>query len=166
MLVPLGFEVLGTDALPGPFDVDETADTFEGNALLKARALRERVQEGWVLADDSGLEIDALDGDPGVRSARYANVTGSDQDQATARFVCVLVLDTLQDAPLIFRGTCEGRIGQHERGHNGFGYDSIFHPDGDARTIAEYAPEEKNAISHRGRAVAALAQHLRVQRSH
>ena len=166
-----GWEVTGEDS-----GVEETAETFSGNALLKARAIAARHPGAWVMADDSGLVVDALGGAPGVRSARYA---GRDGDTAAnnalllenllgvkdrqARFVCAIALIAPNGREQIFEGRCEGRITETPFGHGGFGYDPLFIPEGFAKTFAELAPAEKNAISHRGRALAAvraaLAEH-------
>ena len=154
-------------------DPAEDADTFLGNARIKARAAREASGGRAVLADDSGLEVDALDGEPGVYSARYAGEGASDADNnakllaalsdvpdedRSARFVCTLVFLDEDGAETVARGTVEGRIGHEERGEHGFGYDPLFLPDvfDDGRTLAEALPEEKNAVSHRGGALRQL----------
>lgn len=154
-------------------DPEEDADTFEGNARIKARAAREASGGGAVLADDSGLVVDALDGAPGVRSARYAGEDATDATnnaklldaladvpdaQRTARFVCTLVFIDEDGSEEVARGVVEGRIGHAERGEHGFGYDPLFLPDvfGGERTLAEALPQEKNAVSHRGNALRAL----------
>jgi len=150
-------------------DVDETGATFEANALLKAHAYSAQLGQA-VLADDSGLMVDALDGAPGVHSARYAPTAEARNakllaalkdvpfERRTARFVCVAaVVIPCSDGALTAtaEGRLEGRIAFEARGTNGFGYDPIFLlPDG--RTVAELAPAEKDAISHRGRAIAKL----------
>jgi len=150
-------------------DVDETGATFEANALLKAHAYSAQLGQA-VLADDSGLMVDALDGAPGVHSARYAPTAEARNakllaalkdvpfERRTARFVCVAaVVIPCSDGALTAtaEGRLEGRIAFEARGTNGFGYDPIFLlPDG--RTVAELAPAEKDAISHRGKAIAKL----------
>jgi XTP/dITP diphosphohydrolase len=150
---------------------DETGATFEENAMLKARYYHELT--GLVtVADDSGLEVDALDGRPGIASARYG-VSDSDRiarllgelegvapAERTARFVCALSL-VGRDLAETFTGTCEGRIRTTPAGTNGFGFDPVFTPEGETRSFAEMAPEEKAAVSHRGRALAALAELIR-----
>lgn len=158
-------------------DPAEDADTFEGNARIKARAAHAASGGMAVLADDSGLEVDALDGAPGVYSARYAGedatdaknnakllaaLTGVPDDNRTARFVCTLVFIDEDGSERVARGTVEGRIGREEQGENGFGYDPLFLPDvfGDGRTLAQARPEEKNAISHRGNALRNLKAQL------
>lgn len=162
-------------------DPAEDADTFLGNARIKARAAHEASGGKAVLADDSGLEVDALDGAPGVYSARYAGEDATDADNnakllsaladvpdrdRTARFVCTLVLIDEEGSETVARGTVEGRIGHEERGSNGFGYDPLFLPDvfADGRTLAEALPEEKNAVSHRGNALRELRTKLEAGR--
>lgn len=162
-------------------DPAEDADTFLGNARIKARAAHEASGGKAVLADDSGLEVDALDGAPGVYSARYAGEDATDADNnakllsaladvpdrdRTARFVCTLVLIDEDGSETVARGTVEGRIGHEERGSNGFGYDPLFLPDvfADGRTLAEALPEEKNAVSHRGNALRELRPKLEAKR--
>ena len=147
-------------------DVDETGDTYEANAALKAIAFT-RASGLPSLADDSGLEVDALSGAPGVRSARYSS-TGSDKDnvdlllknlaavpeqERTARFVCVVALALPSGAIEYAQGKCEGKIGEERRGDGGFGYDPVFFPEDRHLTMAQLPPEEKNCLSHRGRAV-------------
>ena len=158
--------------LPG--DLAETCDTLRGNSIQKAAAVWNCFQQ-TCFADDTGLEIDALGGAPGVHTARYA---GEDKDpaanrrrvlkeleglpfeQRTARFRCVVTL--IQDGTLhSFEGTCEGHIAlQESAGVQGFGYDSIFIPEGRDLTLAEISMEDKNAISHRGKAMRLLRCHL------
>lgn len=155
------------DAWP---DVDETGDTFLDNALLKATAIAAEVGIP-ALADDSGIEVDALGGAPGVRSARYAGERPSDADNRaallralagvprmgrTARFHCVVVLAFPDGATVHADGSCEGTVLTAERGEGGFGYDPLFVPAGWDRTMAELPPEEKDRIGHRGRALRAL----------
>ncbi len=149
--------------------IPETGVTFAENACLKATAYA-RASGLMTLADDSGLEVDALGGEPGVRSARYAGPRASDEDRyrkllaalgdtpverRTARFRCVVAMATPEGAVETAEGVCEGRIGFEPRGNNGFGYDPVFIlADRDA-TMAELSAAEKNAISHRSRALAA-----------
>lgn len=186
-------QILGTDyayqALqdyPGSPSIREDADTFEGNARLKAEGIarwlaKENLARShtWVLADDSGLEVDALQGAPGVRSARFAAEDGEEgnstdasnnakllkllnnvpPEERTARFVCVLAAAPAGNNPhsavatRIFRGVCEGSIGFEKRGENGFGYDPLFIPKGYETTFAELSEEEKNSLSHRAQAL-------------
>ena len=173
MLGPLGYEVLGAGE---GFEVVEDGATFADNAVKKARALAAATGEP-ALADDSGLEVHALGGAPGVHSARYAGESGPTRDaanrtkllaalagvpdgQRAARFVCALAYLEPGREPRLFRGTCEGVIGHEERGTGGFGYDALFVLPERGRTMAELAPEEKNAVSHRGRALAAFLAFL------
>ncbi len=148
-------------------DVDEDGETFEANALKKAVTLA-RLTGLRALGDDSGLEVDALGGAPGVRSARYA---GEPVDYAAnnrklltalenaasrrARFRCVLALASPAGKTWLVEGVCEGSIACAEKGRQGFGYDPLFVPEGFEETFAEMAPARKNALSHRGRALAA-----------
>ena len=158
------------------FDAEETGSTFKENALIKAQAYAEKFKY-VTLADDSGLEVDYLKGAPGVMSARYAGVGAKDADlcnkilkeldgvpfeKRTARFKCVICLyDPKSQKHVFSEGVCEGHIASKPSGSNGFGYDPIFIPEGFApRTIAEFPPEVKNSISHRGRALQALKEKL------
>ncbi len=170
-----GWEVEDLTARPELPEVEETGATFEENAKLKALAASAHY-DGWVLADDSGLEVDALGGAPGVRSARFA---GEDADMAAnralllanleevrgrerrGRFRCVLALARAGRVEGIFSGAVEGFIAPVERGAGGFGYDSLFVPEGSCRTFAEFTPREKHSCSHRGRALAQAAEFLR-----
>ena len=176
VLGALGIELLERPAHVA--DVDEDADTLEGNALLKARALVAATGQPAV-ADDTGLFVEALGGRPGVYSARYAgqNATYADNvakllvelegisdDQRVAQFRTVVVVAYPNREPLIVTGILEGCISTEPRGGQGFGYDPVFVPEGvDGRTLAQMSPDEKNAISHRGRALRTLAEVL-VQR--
>ncbi len=152
-------------------DVEETESTLEGNALLKARAVAAATGLP-ALADDTGLEVDALGGAPGVRSARYAGESASYADNVralldglggerhrSARFRTVMALVIPDGREIVAEGVLEGAIINEPRGDSGFGYDPVFDVDG--RTLAEFDAGEKNAISHRGRALRALAQKLR-----
>jgi XTP/dITP diphosphohydrolase len=169
---------LGLDVAPRPVDlpdVDETADTLEGNARLKAMAVA-IVADAPALADDTGLEVDALDGAPGVRTARYAGEHAGYQDNVekllgalrdvrpagrTARFRTVAVVCWPDGREVLAEGVVAGRIADAARGDRGFGYDPVFIPDeGDGRTFAEMSEAEKHALSHRGRALRALAGKL------
>ena len=157
-------------------DVEETGSTLEENARIKARGVGAALGLPAV-ADDTGLEIDALDGAPGVRAARYAgeNATYADNvakvlgalDEVaglrrTARFATVVVARSPGGDELVVRGEVEGLITMQPRGTGGFGYDSIFEPiEGDGRTFAEMTPDEKHALSHRGRALRALVSRLK-----
>jgi XTP/dITP diphosphohydrolase len=167
-----GYTLLTTvDAGLGDFDVEETGATFAENAILKARAYMQA--SGLItLADDSGLAVDALDGRPGVYSARYggpglddagrrakllADLRDVPDGRRTARFMCVVaVARPGVDDVLQVEGRVEGRILHAERGSGGFGYDALFQPDGHAQTFGELPADVKDGLSHRGRAVAAL----------
>ena len=153
-------------------DVVEDADTLVGNARLKAHAIMAATQMP-ALADDTGLFVDALDGEPGVHTARYAGVGATDADNRakllrelvgksrTARFVTVALLCFPDGREIVAEGVCEGTIAESERGERGFGYDPLFIArDGDGRTFAEMTIEEKHVLSHRGRAFRALAAQL------
>ena len=161
------------DYPPGP-DVEETGRTFRANACLKAAAYARR-HGAWTVADDSGLEVDALGGSPGVLSARWARqhdagsgdadnnalllrqLAGVPDGQRGARFVCVLALaDPAGRIILTVRDAVEGRILHAPRGGNGFGYDPLFYVDALGRTTAELSPDQKHAISHRGKALRRL----------
>lgn len=160
-------ELVGAADVPGVPEVVEDGDTLEANALKKAIE-GHRATGLWTLADDSGVEIDALGGAPGVRSARYAGepcdpaannakllAELGDRPDRRARFRCVIALAGPGFEPRAVDGRCEGVIARAPRGAGGFGYDPLFIPDGFAGTFAELAPEEKNRISHRARALAA-----------
>lgn len=158
-------------------DIEESAETLEGNALLKAAAISEATGLP-ALADDTGLEVDALGGEPGVRSARYAGEHSRDADNRrlllarlaergaagsarAGQFRTVIALVAPDGETRCFEGRCRGIITETERGEGGFGYDAVFAPDiGDGRTFAEMSPEEKDAVSHRRHAVDALVAWL------
>ena len=154
-------------------DVDETGETLEENAALKATTYA-RLAGIPALADDSGLEVDALDGAPGVRSARYAGPNATDADRIakllgnlaarpqpwTARFRCVIAIATPDGETELHDGACEGVIISHPRGDNGFGYDPVFLLTARGKTMAELTDDEKNAVSHRGVAVRKAARAL------
>jgi XTP/dITP diphosphohydrolase len=158
------------------FEVEEDGDTFEENSLKKARAVME-YSGAAAIADDSGLVTDALGGVPGVLSARFADVSGEGADAAnnrkllallsdvpdaerTARFVSVVTLVFPDGRAVAARGECEGHIGRAEKGTGGFGYDPLFTPAGQYKTFAELSAEEKNEISNRAKALAALREAL------
>jgi len=167
-----GFEVLGLADIGCHDDIPETADTFEGNALLKARYVKDHYGYDCI-ADDSGLEVDVLGGAPGIYSARYA---GDNHDSAAnnarllqelegvddrhARFRTAIALLMGDSKPLFFNGSVEGDILKECHGEGGFGYDPLFRPEGWSKTFAEASADEKNAVSHRGRAVRMLAAYL------
>lgn len=158
-------------------DIEETGSSFEENALIKAKKVWEAMGKGEiVLADDSGLEVDYLDGAPGVYSARYAGEGASDADRnrkllgvlagvpadkRSARFVCAIAMIFPDGNDLIVRGTCEGMIAFEPAGTNGFGYDPLFYVPSIGVTIAQMDAETKNRISHRGNALRQLAERLK-----
>lgn len=163
------FEVVAED----PGDVEENAPDFTGNAFIKARAVASRHPGCWCMADDSGLEVSALGGEPGVRSARYAGEPGDTAannrlllekldgvSERGARFVCAIALVSPDGKEFSVSGECPGRIVSELTGSRGFGYDPLFVPDGRERTFAELSAGEKNAVSHRGRALAAMRKLL------
>lgn len=170
-----GWEFVTVTELGGWVAPEETGETFEDNARIKALAAR--AQFGLAaLADDSGLEVDALDGAPGVRSSRYAGKDATDQvnnakllgklvwepdSGRAARFRCTMVFIDEDGAETVASGVCEGRIAREARGDGGFGYDPLFLPDAaPGRTMAELDIGEKGAISHRGAALSALRETL------
>lgn len=166
--------LVGLDALPGAPEVVETGASFAENALLKARSAA--AHSGWpALADDSGLAVDALAGMPGIFSARWAGRHGDDaanlrllldqiadvpEGRRGAAFVCAAALVAPDGTEVVTEGVLRGRLAHRPRGEHGFGYDPVFCPEGMECTTAELAGEDKDAISHRGRAFAALAPHL------
>lgn len=170
-----GVQVVGLDDVPSFPEVPETAATFEENALAKARDAA--VATGLAaVADDSGLEVDALNGMPGVLSARWAGRHGDDaanlqlvldqladvpEGRRGAAFVCAAALVVPSGTQTVVRGQWRGTLSCAARGSNGFGYDPIFIPDGEQRTSAELDPAEKDAASHRGRALRALLPAVR-----
>ncbi|KXH87281.1 XTP/dITP diphosphatase [Sporosarcina sp. HYO08] len=171
---PYDIRVLTLNDIDEPIDVEETGTTFEENAILKAEAVSKMLGK-VVIADDSGLEIDALNGAPSVYSARYAGGEKSDEanidkvlkeldqtadEQRTARFRCVLAIAGPGLATETFSGSCEGLIARERKGENGFGYDPIFYVPEQNRTMAQMTAEEKGAISHRGNALAKLESRL------
>ena len=164
------------DLVPRPSDIgdiDEDAPTLEGNAIIKAVEIANHASE-WAIADDTGLEVDALNGAPGVRSARFAGEQATDAENRalliakldgvtnrSARFRTVVALVSSKGDIHFVGGECAGTIAESERGDSGFGYDSIFIPtDGDGRTFAEMTGPEKDAVSHRGRALVQLPELL------
>jgi XTP/dITP diphosphohydrolase len=175
LLAPLGLEIVPQTAL-GIASAEETGDTFTANALLKARHAA-RAARLPALADDSGIEVDALGGRPGVWSARYAGPGASDADNnalllaelagvpaadRTARYRCVIAYMRHSDdpAPLLAQGSWEGAIATAPMGSGGFGYDPLFIPLGQHGTAAQMSPADKNLVSHRGKALAALLRLL------
>lgn len=174
LLADLDLTLLSAADLPDAPEVDEDAPTLEGNARKKALALHETTGLP-ALADDTGLEVDALDGRPGVHSARYAGPEADDaanrarllselapiaRAQRTARFRTVIALAEAGEVRF-FEGVCEGHITSEERGAGGFGYDALFTPEGHDETFAEMSKEAKNAVSHRRRALDGAAAYFR-----
>jgi XTP/dITP diphosphohydrolase len=171
----LAAQVVGLDELPPYPEPAETEREFEGNALIKARAAAAATGE-LAIADDSGLEVDLLNNMPGVRSARWAGVGASDEDnlnlliaqladteaeQRTARFVCAMALVEPGGQEKVVREAMSGKLILEPRGGNGFGYDPIFVADEqDGRTNSELGPDEKDSISHRAKAAQALTPHV------
>ena len=175
ILAGLDVEILDASSLTNPPDPEETGDTLEANAIIKARAFF-AVSGVWALADDSGLEIDALDGQPGVVSARFAGpecsfadnnakvlqlLDGIPPEERTARFRCVAALATGAETVDLFEGRAEGRITGSLLGFSGFGYDPVFYSPELGCTFAEATAEAKNRVSHRGRAFRAVVEHLK-----
>lgn len=169
ILEPLGFCVTSQGEAGINIEAEETGKTFSENAYIKAKAIYD-IKKTYVLADDSGLVVDALDGRPGVYSARYAEpgkrcdkilseLEGVSFEKRTARFLCSICLIKPNGDVLSVEGRCEGRIGYDKKGENGFGYDPIF-LFGD-KTLAEMTDDEKNSVSHRGNAVKALIAALK-----
>lgn len=169
-----GVEVIGLDAVPPFPEAPETEPTFEGNALAKARDAV-AVTGLPAVADDSGLAVDALNGMPGVLSARWSGRHGDDaanlelvlgqtgdvpDDRRGAAFVCAAALVLPGGSEIVVRGEWRGTLIREARGANGFGYDPIFVPAGGTRTSAEMDPAEKDALSHRGRALRLLLPHI------
>ncbi len=168
------YEVITMEEAGINTDIDETGTTFEENAAIKAETVRDLCGE-IVLADDSGLEIDYLNGEPGIYSARYMGhdtsydiknknlidrLTGVPDEKRTARFVCAVAAAFPDKPTIVVRGTMEGIIGYEIKGKNGFGYDPIFFLPEYGMTSAELSPEEKNRISHRGKALRAVKEKL------
>lgn len=174
ILAALPVELRSLDDYPDAVPPEEIGETFAENARLKARELA-RQTGAWVLADDSGLCVDALDGRPGVRSARYGGPGASDEQKAAlllgelrdvpdeergAAFVCAIALASPDEVVVEAEGRCAGRITRQPRGRNGFGYDPVFFYPAFGSTFAEAAPGDKNRVSHRGVALRALASSL------
>ena len=167
-------EIVSPDDLGIADEIEETGATFEENAALKAEGYSQ-LSGLLTLADDSGLEVDALGGAPGVRSARYAGADASDADRVslllknlegtcaddrTARFRCVIAISAPGERTRLYSGVCEGRIAAEPRGDNGFGYDPVFDFPELGMTMAELPSERKNAVSHRARAAKKAAAAL------
>lgn len=181
ILADTGLEVISMKEAGVSVDIEENGSTYEENALIKSRAVAACLEEMGqrqdtiVMADDSGLEIDHLHGEPGVYSARYmgedtsyhiknadliSRLEGVEDARRTARFVCAIAAVLPDGRELTSRGIIEGRIGYEEKGSNGFGYDPIFYVPEFGRTTAELSEEEKNRVSHRGNALQEMRRQL------
>jgi len=175
ILADLGAEVVSMKEAGISIDIEENGTTYEENALIKARAVAAATDD-IVLADDSGLEIDSLGGEPGVYSARYmgedtpycvknakliSRLHGVPDEKRGARFVCAIAAVLPGGRELTVRAAIEGRIGYEERGSGGFGYDPIFYVPELHKTTAELTGEEKNLVSHRGKALRLMKEELK-----
>lgn len=173
ILSDLGMPILSMKEAGIQVDVEENGSTFEENAIIKATEIAKRTEGSIVLADDSGLEIDYLNKEPGIYSARYAGedtsydiknnlllsrLEGVPDEKRTARFVCAIAAAFPDGSVEVVRGTIEGRIGYEIAGENGFGYDPIFYVPEYGCTTAEMSPEVKNELSHRGNALRAMRE--------
>ena len=172
------FEILSLKDINFFEDIVEDGATFEENALIKARTI---ARLGYLcIADDSGLEVDALNGAPGIYSARYSGGHGNDaennllvlknlenvpDEKRTARFTCAIACVTPEGEEFTVRASCEGRILHKEEGSGGFGYDPLFYVEQYGKTLASVTPEEKNAISHRGKALRAFVAEYQKRRN-
>lgn len=172
ILEPMGFEVISQSEAGADIEVEENGTTFEENAYLKCKAIYDMLKIP-VISDDSGLEVDALDGAPGIYSARYAEegkrcarvlreLENVPDEKRTARFVCCICYIDENGEKHIVRGTCEGKIGYEKIGTNGFGYDPIFMY-GD-KSFAELSAEEKNSVSHRSDALKKIRNEIKSYR--
>ncbi len=173
ILCPHGITVYGLfDLNLKQKDMEETAPDYYGNALIKAQSVA-ALTTMPIIADDSGLEVTAMDNKPGIHSARYAEECGghnkaiqtilqflSDKNDRSARFVCDIVLLNMEDKPLLFEGIADGKIANEVHGEGGFGYDPIFFSTELGKTFAEASEEEKNKASHRGKALKKLLTYL------
>lgn len=172
-----GLQVSGIDQFSGIPTVVEDGDTFEANAIKKAAAVAD-VVELPVIADDSGLVVDALKGAPGIYSARYAGTHGDDEannrkllaemkgvphQERDAKFVCALAMLVPDGDRIVVRGECAGHIACEPRGTHGFGYDPLFVLSGSQVTMAELSPQEKDRVSHRAKAMQAMAEQMRLR---
>ncbi len=175
IMADTGMEVISMKDAGIRIDIEENGSTYEENALIKARAVAD-MTEDIVMADDSGLEIDYLNKEPGVYSARYMGedtsyrvknadlirrLEGVPDEQRTARFVCAIAAVMPDGRELTVRAAIEGRIGYEEKGENGFGYDPIFYVSEFQKTTAELTEAEKNQVSHRGKALRLMKEELK-----
>lgn len=174
IMADLPYEILSMKEAGISIDIEENGTTFEENSLIKARAIMNIAKE-IVLADDSGLEVDALNKEPGIYSSRYLGedtpyevknqeiikrLEGLEEEKRTARFVCAVAAVFPDGREVVKRGTVEGIIGYEAKGENGFGYDPIFIPENSEKTLAQFSSEEKNQISHRKRALEQMKEKL------
>ena len=173
IFTPLGFDVVPQASAGIEIEVEETGDTFKKNALIKARAVA-MLTDDYVIADDSGLCVEVLGGRPGVMSARYAGEGATDKEKInkllgeldgvedrSAKFCCCIAMIFPDGRELTAEGEVKGRILKEPRGENGFGYDPVFFSDELSKTFAEATNEEKNSVSHRGRALAAMYERMK-----
>ena len=172
ILSPLGYQIISLKDLGLDIEVEETGTTFEENSLIKAKAVLKATGMAS-LADDSGLMVDALGGEPGIYSARYCEGSDADRinyllekmkdipdEKRTARFVSAITLMFTDGDIVTAKGTCEGKIAKAPSGKNGFGYDPVFYVEKYGKTFAELSAEQKNLISHRGNALSELQKQL------
>lgn len=174
ILKDLNYEVLTMKEAGIEIAIEENGKTYEENALIKARSVAQHT-DAIVMADDSGLEVDAMDKAPGVLSARFMGedtsyriknaeiirrLEGKEGDERSARFVCAIATVFPDKSEVTTRATIEGLIGYEEQGENGFGYDPIFYVPGFEKTTAQLSPEEKNQVSHRGKALRLMKEEL------
>ena len=172
MLEPKGYEVLSLLDMPLDFDIEETGTTFEENAIIKAKTVSDYYQID-AIADDSGIEIEAFDNGPGIYSSRWLGEDTpyseknqivldklKDEENRKCRYVCCIAVVELNKEPIIFKGTVDCTIAYEPKGENGFGYDPIVYYEEFHKTMAEMSDEEKNSISHRGKAVRQLEEWL------
>jgi len=176
MLADMGWEIVSMKEAGIRTEIEETGTTFEDNALIKARAVAAQAgEQDIVMADDSGLEVDYLNKEPGIYSSRYmgedtpysvknANILsrmeGVPEEQRTARFICAMAAVLPDGREIVVRGVIEGIIGYEQRGSNGFGYDPIFFVPEIGKTTSEITEEEKNLVSHRGKALQLMKAEL------
>ncbi|MBQ3782986.1 MAG: XTP/dITP diphosphatase [Lachnospiraceae bacterium] len=176
IMADLNMDILSMKEAGCDVDIDENGTTFEENALIKARAIASVMTDAIVLADDSGLEVDYLNKEPGVHSARFMGedtsydiknkaiidkLEGVEDSKRTARFVCVIAAVYPDGTETTVRKTIEGQIGYEIKGENGFGYDPIFYVPEFGCTTAELTMDQKNKISHRGKALMAVKEEIR-----
>ena len=174
IMADLPYEILSMKEVGISIDIEENGTTFEENSLIKARAIMNIAKE-IVLADDSGLEVDALNKEPGIYSSRYLGedtpyevknqeiikrLEGVEEEKRTARCVCAVAAVFPDGREVVKRVTVEGIIGYEAKGENGFGYDPIFIPENSEKTLAQFSSEEKNQISHRKRALEQMKEEL------